>query len=240
MQQEVIKDIEGIGKVLFVKSKKAKHIGISVKKDCIVRVAIPKNSSMKEALAFVELKKNLIISHLQKIKKQKKENTLINPSEVFKTKFHEITFVPEERENISMRFEESNATIYYPEAIKNEDPRLQKIFKQMIAEVFREEAKQFLPGRLDELAKKHGFKYNQLRIKNIKSRWGSCSSLNNINLSLHLMNLPYHLIDVVILHELCHLKYPNHGKEFHTLLENLCPNIRQYEKEMKQQKILFK
>ncbi len=237
MQKEEIKIINGIGEVLFVKSKKAKRIGISIRSGNIVRVAIPRFSSKKEALAFVELKKDWIISKLKKIEQQNTEN-IINTQEIISTKFHKISFIPEKRTDIRMLIDDSKATIYFPDYLKNDDTRLQKSLKAMIAEVFRKEAKRYLPVRLDELANKHGFKYNQLRIKNIKTRWGSCSSLKNINLSIHLMNLPYHLIDLVILHELCHLKYPNHGKEFHSLLEKVCPNVTKFEKEMKHQKII--
>ena len=238
MQKEEIRNIHGIGEVLFVKSKRAKRIGIRINGNT-VRVAVPRFSPIKEAIAFVELKKDWIISRLDKIENQNKES-IIKPDEVITTKFHRISFIPEERSDVEMIISSPEVSVYYPSYLDNNDPRLQKALKVMIAEVFRKEAKQYLPVRLKELAQKHGFKYNQLRIKNIKSRWGSCSSLGNINLSLHLMNLPYHLIDLVILHELCHLKYPNHGNDFHSLLEKLCPNVTKYEKEMKQQKMICK
>lgn len=88
----------------------------------------------------------------------------------------------------------------------------------------RKQAKAYLPGRLAELAAQHGFSYNQVRIKHNVSNWGSCSVKKNINLNLNLMRLPAELQDYVMLHELCHLKYMNHGKEFHALLESICPN----------------
>lgn len=66
------------------------------------------------------------------------------------------------------------------------------------------------------------FSYNRLFIKNNRSNWGSCSSKRNINLNMHLVRLPNELCDYVIIHELCHLVYPNHGKKFHTLMELAC------------------
>ena len=53
------------------------------------------------------------------------------------------------------------------------------------------------------------------------SNWGSCSSKGNINLNMRLILLPEHLQDYVILHELCHLRYPDHGPAFHALLDSL-------------------
>lgn len=66
-----------------------------------------------------------------------------------------------------------------------------------------------------------------MTIKHNSSNWGSCSRAGNINLNLNLIRLPEPLCDYVLLHELCHLKEPNHGPRFHALLERLClSNIR--------------
>lgn len=66
------------------------------------------------------------------------------------------------------------------------------------------------------------FSYNRLFLKNNVSNWGSCSTKRNINLNVNLVNLPEHLIRYVILHELCHLVYMNHGPRFHALLNSVC------------------
>ena len=77
------------------------------------------------------------------------------------------------------------------------------------------------------------FRYNRVAIKNNSSNWGSCSELGNINLNLNLMRLPEQLRDYVMLHELCHLRYMNHGPEFHALLESVCPGHRNLARELK-------
>ena len=102
----------------------------------------------------------------------------------------------------------------------------------------RKQAKAYLPGRLAELAAQHGFSYNQVRIKHNVSNWGSCSVKKNINLNLNLMRLPAELQDYVMLHELCHLKYMNHGKEFHALLESICPNHKELRRQLRDYKLL--
>ena len=104
-------------------------------------------------------------------------------------------------------------------------------------ESLRAQAKKELPPRLAELAAQHGFKYNKVFIKNNISNWGSCSSLGNINLNLRLVELPSELQDYVMLHELCHLRYLNHGREFHALLESVCPGHHALAREMKEYKI---
>ena len=100
-------------------------------------------------------------------------------------------------------------------------------------ELLRKKAKNYLPGRVEELAERHGLSYNRVFVKNLKSRWGSCSSKNNINLNLHLMRLPEPLVDYVILHELAHTKEKNHGKGFRNLLNSFVADSRVYDKELK-------
>lgn len=103
----------------------------------------------------------------------------------------------------------------------------QKALRDVLAEVLREEAKILLPQKLSYFAGQYGFKFRKVTIKHNSSNWGSCSRAGNINLNLNLIRLPEPLCDYVLLHELCHLKEPNHGPHFHALLERLClSNIR--------------
>ena len=105
-------------------------------------------------------------------------------------------------------------------------------------ETLRKKAREYLPIRLDYFAGKHGFRYNRLFLKNNCSNWGSCSAKGNINLNITLVLLPQELSDYIILHELCHLKYPNHGREFHTLLNSLCEGReKEYAKKLKEYRL---
>jgi predicted metal-dependent hydrolase len=88
-------------------------------------------------------------------------------------------------------------------------------------DAMRRQAKAQLPGRLAELAARYGFTYNRVAIKHNASNWGSCSTKGNINLNLNIMRLPKVLQDYVLIHELCHLRHPDHGHGFHLLLEHL-------------------
>lgn len=103
----------------------------------------------------------------------------------------------------------------------------QKALRDVLAEVLREEAKILLPQKLSYFSDQYGFHFHKVTIKHNSSNWGSCSRAGNINLNLNLIRLPEPLCDYVLLHELCHLKEPNHGPRFHVLLERLClSNIR--------------
>lgn len=88
-------------------------------------------------------------------------------------------------------------------------------------ESLRARAKAELPPRLQAFAERYGFHYNRLTIKHNTSNWGSCSTKGNINLNLNLMRVPEPLQDYVMLHELTHLRHPDHGPAFHAELERL-------------------
>ena len=98
----------------------------------------------------------------------------------------------------------------------------QAALKKVLVEVMRNEAKLLLPQKAALFAEQYGLSFNKLTIKHNSSNWGSCSRAGNINLNLNLVRLPEPLCDYVILHELCHLKEPNHGPRFHALLEAMC------------------
>lgn len=88
-------------------------------------------------------------------------------------------------------------------------------------EQLRAAAKATLPQRVAELASLHGLKYGKVSIRASRSKWGSCSAVGNISLSLYLMILPEHLRDYVILHELAHTVHHNHSARFHALVNQI-------------------
>ncbi len=88
-------------------------------------------------------------------------------------------------------------------------------------EAMRREAKQTLPAMVARLAHENGFSYGRVTIRATRSKWGCCTSENNLSLSLFLVNLPIHLQEFVVLHELCHTVHHNHSAAFHTLLNKV-------------------
>lgn len=83
----------------------------------------------------------------------------------------------------------------------------------------RRRAVQELPGRLDELAGRHGLGFNEVAVRHQRTRWGSCSPRGSISLNLRLLFLEPALVDHVLLHELCHTRELNHSKRFWALLQ---------------------
>ena len=88
-------------------------------------------------------------------------------------------------------------------------------------EALRSEAKAKLPPMVARLAAEHGFRFGAVRVKATRSRWGSCTARNDINLSISLAALPEHLAGYVVLHELCHTVHKNHSHRFHALLDSV-------------------
>jgi predicted metal-dependent hydrolase len=96
-----------------------------------------------------------------------------------------------------------------------------KAARDRAREALRVEARAKLPAMVARLAAEHGFRHGAVRIKATRSRWGSCTPRNDINLSLALAALPDHLAEYIVLHELCHTVHRNHSARFHALLDSV-------------------
>ena len=80
--------------------------------------------------------------------------------------------------------------------------------------------------RLSYFSDKHKLKVHQVRVKEQKTLWGSCSSKNNINLNYLLIMAPMKVIDYVIVHELVHTTHKNHSAKFWQKVETIMPNYK--------------
>lgn len=183
MPEAKIIEIEGIGRVLFERSRRAKHLNIYVKPHKGVRVAVPYRLSLKKAEEMVNSRKSWIRKHLARMAHLKQKHDIL---------------------------------------------------VQESAHVSRSQAKKKLIKRLNELAERYGFTYNRVFIRNQRTRWGSCSSSNNINLNLKLVLLPEELMDYVILHELVHTRRKNHSREFWSELNTLVEDAKKLSSRLKE------
>lgn len=101
-------------------------------------------------------------------------------------------------------------------------------------QISRKDAREKLVTRLEFLAHKYNFQFKKVFIRKQKTRWGSCSAKNNINLNYHLALLPEHLMDYVLLHELVHTRIKNHSPKFWAELSRYVLNPKTLRKELKQ------
>jgi predicted metal-dependent hydrolase len=231
--------IEGIGTVRLIRSNKARYLRLKVHPHQGIIVIVPRNINDSNALKFVSQKKNWIERSIKKQNSYKKQTTRFTESSSFATRSHQLFLLRHQKNTMKSIVKDDKIVIWYPEIAKVEDDRIQSFIRKTIEETWRLEAKKILPVRLNELAKKHGFQYNKFKLKNAKTRWGSCSAQNNINLNIQLMRLPDYLIEYVILHELMHTKEKNHQARFWNHFEQILPGARKLDKELNQYNLSF-
>jgi predicted metal-dependent hydrolase len=222
-------NIEQLGPVSFTINERSRRIRLSIKSGGEIVVSMPPSVLYRDAIRFVESKTEWILKQQSRIHAGL---TIFAPESCFKTRFHKLAITKGNTDRVYNRVGNGVIQIFIPEKVNHELPKVQEFIKKTLIDVMRWEAKVYLPKRLKELADKHGFKYQNVSIKNASTRWGSCSSTNNINLNLHLMRVPEHLIDYVLLHELVHTVVKNHGEKFWLLLDQCYPNARKADKEM--------
>ncbi len=94
----------------------------------------------------------------------------------------------------------------------------------------KEAARALVHERLSHFNAYYNFEYNTVSIKNMRSRWGSCSSKKNLNFNYKLLFLKPDERDYVIVHELCHLQEMNHGPNFWALVAEQSPEWQKHRK----------
>jgi predicted metal-dependent hydrolase len=127
----------------------------------------------------------------------------------------------------STHFERNELTIHAPQGNIHAACRVSVLMwykKQAILDFTR---------RVEVFAAKLGVATPPVAISNAGSRWGSCNSRGQVRLSWRLLQAPPHIINYVICHELAHLKQMNHSAKFYAVVEQLFPNYKAAEKELK-------
>ena len=220
------------GDIRLIKSPRARNISISVRPFQGIKITLPYYSTFSHAEQFLSKKENWIRKSLYKIKVAEGRQTIFDDQTEFSTVEHTLRI--ERVRNVNPGIKISGKTILFscPGSADIQSKELQEMIRWGIEAAWRKEAKKYLPERTNHLARIHGFSYNRVFIKNNKTRWGSCSTKNNINLSLHLMRLPRHLTDYVILHELTHTIHRNHSRRFWKQLDKLTGNAKKLDKEL--------
>lgn len=229
-------EIEGL-EVLLKKSQRARRVSIKIKPFEGVCVSVPHRMSFKKAQEFAFQHSDWILKNHLKVQKQEQSLTRFDETTNFSTRHHKLFIEKTDKSSASARIIKDKILIKFPLPEDISTPQNQKFIRDTLVKAWRKEAKEYLPKRTEELAQKHSLKYNDIKIKNLKSRWGSCSSKNNINLSLHLMKLPDELVDYVILHELAHIIHKNHSKNFWNCLETICPKSKYLNKQLREHQI---
>jgi predicted metal-dependent hydrolase len=224
-------EIEGIGQVSITRRRGTKRISMRVKPDGLVQVNHPWFATQKEVLAFVMQHAEWIHTHQHKFAEKRFCYSL---NSIIETKSHTIQILPIETGRLQAALKGNQVVLTVPAELELSSDQVQLFIKKVVTETCRKEAREYLPSRVQQLAIQFGFTFQKVFIKNLKSKWGSCSSNGNINLNLSLMLLPDQLIDYIILHELAHTREHNHQEGFWKLLNTLTNGkARELDREIK-------
>ena len=221
--------IDGSGQVTLAKRRGTRNLRLSINASGRIRVGLPYWVPYKTAINFAKGRRDWIT-----------EQQILNQRAVLRGGFkvgkaHTLYFYKDLKlKTIKIRLDK--IAIYVNSPHDETDMRVQHRAHQACERALAAEAKTILPHRIKSLSSLHGYPYKELKIRKLTSRWGSCSSQKNITLSYFLMQLPWELIDYVILHELVHTRHLNHSPGFWRALEELAPGAKALQKEIRAHK----
>lgn len=128
---------------------------------------------------------------------------------------------------VNLSFEKDSKIIITIKSDLDEDERQYNIIK-IVKKMLKEKTEEIICERLKYWTKITGISYNSVRVKYVKTRWGSCvKSTKSLNFSSRLAMFQLDVIDAVIVHELCHIVYPNHSSKYWNLVYKFVPKYRE-------------
>lgn len=213
--EKMIQD-KTLGTILIRTSPRATRYTLKIAKGRIT-ATMPPGGNEARLLAFISENRDKLRAALDK----HPARPLLNEQTEMQTASFRIHIFRTDRDKYYITFENGILNIACPRQTDFADEQVQKQLNLVIEKMLRHEARRLLPARVKELAARHGFTCTGVKITNSKTRWGSCTQRRSINLSLSLMLLPWHLIDYVLLHELCHTIEMNHGDRFWKLMDRV-------------------
>jgi predicted metal-dependent hydrolase len=225
--------VPSVGEVILSKRRGTTHLRISINAAGKVRVGLPSWTPYATGIAFVKSKSDWISKQLaQHALDPLKEGDLVGKS-------HRLHFIfNPQATGITTRI--NSSTIYITSDMAYDNPSVQAKTMAAAERALKAEAIKLLPQRLKLLALKNGFNYKDVRVRKLTARWGSCSSTKVITLSYYLIQLPWPLIDYVLLHELTHTQHMHHGSRFWDRFKQVLPTARMLQKEIRSYRPIVK
>ena len=212
-----------------VHRKKVKNINLRIKSNMEIYISAPMNLHSDYIENFIRSKEKWIKQVLQKIE-EAKQNQL--PSQYLSGEKHKYLgkeYELEVKQGNSNRVSIKEGKIILTvisNIFENSDEK-----KKVMEKWYFENAQKVFVNAIQKWLEILDESIEKLSIKPMKSRWGSCNYVKRyINLNTELIKRTQFEIEYVVLHELTHLKYPNHGKGFYRYIENYMPNYKMAEK----------
>ena len=200
----------------IIRSKR-KTLSLTIDENAELVIRAPLRLSIKKIQDFINEKESWINRKQAIIQNQIKDVTSNQNKLLYLGSLFPININPSATKDLMFTGEEFIANSIEPNP-------LSLSIKKWYKKKFREIA---IP-RVTYFAEQHNLMVNQIRIKNQKTMWGSCSSKNNINLNYLLLMAPMKVIDYVIIHELVHTIHRNHSIEFWSSVESIMPDYKEH------------
>lgn len=205
-----------------------RNMRLRVMPTLIVEVRVSKTTTDRQVTEFLEANQAWIDSAYAKM--QKYVATLPQYSFVENQTFlylgHEMQLKFWEEGKVDL----IERNIMCPKSIQGDEKKIRTALRSF----FKQEAETVLFLRAYKIAKDMGIEPKKIRLRDLRSRWGSCSHERVISLSWKLVAAPLDVIDYVIVHEYCHLVHMNHSQDFWNMVEQHHPNWKVMRKWLRQ------
>ena len=101
------------------------------------------------------------------------------------------------------------------------------VIRAALEKWYVQHAKEKLQEKVDRYAKRLGLQPAKVRVRDFKSRWGSCTVRGDLTFNWRVIIAPQRIVDYVVVHELCHLHHHNHSPQFRSSVERILPDYRE-------------
>jgi predicted metal-dependent hydrolase len=220
-------DIEHIGPVSIFKRRGSRSIRLGFDSKGGIRISIPTWVPYQAGVSFARDRVDWILKH-------KPASSLLFSNGDKIGKAHHLTLLPDYKvKTTQVRLKDGEIIVKHPATLSFDSHDVQAAAERGAKKALGGEAERLLPQRLALLAENHGFNYKSITVKQLKSKWGSCTQHHDITLNYYLMQLPWNLIDYVLVHELVHTEHLNHSEGFWKRFEEALPGAKKIRKELK-------
>ncbi len=131
----------------------------------------------------------------------------------------ETTVFPQTR----LKQKEDILTISLSSYLKTDEEKSKEVSNQIML-WYKAQARRFFTQTVESEKAKYNFEYKGISIKDTVTRWGSCSTKKNFNFNWRLVMAPPNVLNYVVIHEIAHLTFMNHSKDFWSLVQQRFPN----------------
>lgn len=216
--------------IKVVKHSKSKYMRLSVSAAGEVKLTVPLFIKQKQIDEFLRAQQGWLNKVLKNSRLLKKVD--INSGNTLQMLGQEYKFVLYENHPENKVFIDDQSKQIHVFTILDETKLKQSGNRQVISDLLKQEivekSREYISEKAEEYAQQIGTTFNRIAIREQKSRWGSCSSLGNLNFNWKIVLAPPAVCDYVIAHEVCHLIEHNHSHNFWALVEKVCPQFKDH------------